>query len=90
MPRRRRLRPTQSSSWLRDRDLVGAWGFRVVASGLLMVIVWNVTHYTDKVDELYRQVPALTTAVQNLTSQLASEQAQISKLWDRIIDGRPN
>lgn len=72
---------------MRDRDIIGAWGFRILASGLLGLLLWNANSYTQKIDKLDELVPQLNAAITMLNTQLASQQGQISKIWDRIFDG---
>ena len=76
----------RKGSWLRDRDMLGAWGFRGLSTAFLSVIVWLLLRGQGDIDELKKEVPVLSNTVAALTDQLKGEQAQISKIWDRILD----
>lgn len=82
----RRKRTPQRSDWLRDRDIIGAWGFRILATALLSVVIFNLRNYTTEIDTLSKEVPVLSNTVAKLTDQMRSEQDQINKIWDRLFD----
>lgn len=75
----------REGSWLRDKDILGAWGFRTISGALLGVIVWLLVRGQSDIDTLKAEVPVLSNTVAALTEQLKGEQNEIGKLWAQVF-----
>jgi outer membrane murein-binding lipoprotein Lpp len=86
MTARRSTTKNNGNGWLRDRDLIGAWAFRIMATTLLGMLLWTFREYSNKLDALESQVPDLTAKIAVLTSEMSADRAQIATVWNRMFD----